>query len=147
MFVFHKTEILRCLMSPNLNWYKSFETKWKHAKNTSLWFCTKSLKNGNGNIDILYHNFWINHNFELFSTSKWPSESFFFVTDEHTYLKKWPEMVVRRSFMKDIKAEPSGLIFRIWYRIFWPNTEILELLLSLINRLAGEGHRVISSMF
>ena len=33
MFIFHKTEvqtvILRCLMSLNLNWFKSYDTKYK----------------------------------------------------------------------------------------------------------------------
>ena len=33
VFIFHKTEvqtvILRCLMSPNLNWFKWFDTKRK----------------------------------------------------------------------------------------------------------------------
>ena len=64
MFIFHKTEIqtviLRCLMSLNLNWYKSYDKKHKNAKNAkdeNICFCTKSPKNGNGNICILCHNF------------------------------------------------------------------------------------------
>ena len=59
MFIFHKTEIqtviLRCLTSLNLNWYKSYDTKPKNAKNANLCFCTKSQKNGNGNICFLLH--------------------------------------------------------------------------------------------
>ena len=59
MFSFHKTEIqtviLRCLMSLNLNWYKSYDTKPKNAKNTHLCFFTKSLKIRNGNDCILLH--------------------------------------------------------------------------------------------
>jgi hypothetical protein len=31
-------------MSLNLNWYKSYDTKPKNAKNTNLCFCTKSPK-------------------------------------------------------------------------------------------------------
>ena len=45
MFVFYKTEIqtiiLRCLISLNLNWYKSYDKKHKNAKNPNVWFCKK----------------------------------------------------------------------------------------------------------
>ena len=47
--IFYKTEIqtviLRCLMSLNLNWYKSYDKKYKNPKNSkdeNLCFCTKS---------------------------------------------------------------------------------------------------------
>ena len=37
IFIFHKTEIqtvvLRCLMSLNLNWYRSYDKKHKNTKN------------------------------------------------------------------------------------------------------------------
>ena len=92
MFIFHKTEIqtviLRCLTSLNLNWYKNYDTKRKNAKNTNVWFCTKSQKNGNGNICILCHNFWTNQNLDQLSTSKWPSEPQF--CERWTYI--WPKM-------------------------------------------------------
>ena len=59
MIIFDKTEIqtviLRCLTSLNLNWYKSYDTKPKNAKNGNLHFFTKSQKNGNGNICVLLH--------------------------------------------------------------------------------------------
>ena len=57
----HKTEIqtviLRCSTSLKLNWYKSYDTKCKNAKNVKESFFTKSQKTGNGNICFLYHNF------------------------------------------------------------------------------------------
>ena len=60
MFIFYKTEvqtvILRCLKSLNLNWYDSYDTKRKSAKNANQCFCTKLQKNENGNICILCHN-------------------------------------------------------------------------------------------
>ena len=59
MIIFDKTEIqtvsLRCLTSLYLNWNKSYDTKPKNSKNASLCFCTKSHKNGNGNICIFLH--------------------------------------------------------------------------------------------
>ena len=40
--IFYKTEIqtvaLRCLISLNLNWYKSYDTKRKNTKNTIFFF-------------------------------------------------------------------------------------------------------------
>ena len=90
MVIFLKTEIqiviLRCLTSLNLNWYKSYDTKCKNAKNTNVWFCTKSQKNGNGNICVLCHNFWTNQNLEQLSTSKWPSEPQF--CERWTYIRQ-----------------------------------------------------------
>ena len=78
MFIFNKTEIqtviLRYLPSLNLNWYKSYDTKYKHAKNTNVWFCTKSQKTWNGNICVLCPNFWTNQNLDQLSTSQWLSE-------------------------------------------------------------------------
>ena len=78
MFIFHKTEvqtvILRCLTSVNLNWYKRHDTKRKNAKNTNVWFCTKSQKTWNGNICVFCHNFLTNQNLDQLSISKWPSE-------------------------------------------------------------------------
>jgi hypothetical protein len=51
MFVFHKTQIqtviLRCLMSLNLNWYKSYDKKHKNAKkakDANVCFCKKMAK-------------------------------------------------------------------------------------------------------
>ena len=48
MMIFDKTEIqtviLRCLRCLNLNWYKTYDTKYKIAKNSkdeNLCFCTK----------------------------------------------------------------------------------------------------------
>ena len=50
-FIFHKAEIptaiLRCWMSPNFNWYKSYDKKHKNVKNkkdANICFCTKSQK-------------------------------------------------------------------------------------------------------
>ena len=64
MVIFHKneiqTDILRCLRSLNLNWYNSYDTKWKNAKNTKECFCTKLQKIKNRNICILCHNLWTN---------------------------------------------------------------------------------------
>ena len=67
MVIFHKTEIqtviLRCLISLNLNWYKSCVKKHKNANNAkdeNICFCTKSQKKRNGNICILCHNFCTN---------------------------------------------------------------------------------------
>ena len=72
--IFHKTEIqtviLRCLMSSNLNWYKSYDTKRKNSKNTNLCFWTKLQKNGNGNISVLCYNFWTNQNLDQFRPVK-----------------------------------------------------------------------------
>ena len=54
-------------------WHK-MQIKPKNPKNTNAFFSTISLKNRNGNICILSHNFWINQGLDLLSTSKWPSE-------------------------------------------------------------------------
>ena len=47
MVIFHKNEIqtviLRCLMSLNLNWFKSYDTKYKYFHFFFfLWFCAKT---------------------------------------------------------------------------------------------------------
>ena len=104
MFIFHKTEIqtviLRCLPSLNLNWYKSYDIKHKNAKNTktaSMCFCTKLQKKRSGNICIFCHNFYTNHNLDLFNTSKWPSESQF--CERWTYI--WQKLA-RGSLSKVI---------------------------------------------
>ena len=36
-----QTVILWCLTGLNLNWYNSYDTKRKSAKNANEWFCTK----------------------------------------------------------------------------------------------------------
>ena len=50
MFIFHKTEvqtvILRCLMSLNLNWYKSYDKKHKNAKKNQKMQTSVFVKNG-----------------------------------------------------------------------------------------------------
>jgi hypothetical protein len=64
MFIFHKTEVptnnLKCLTSLNSNWFKSWDTKRKNARNANECFCTKSPKIGNGNICSLCHKLWTN---------------------------------------------------------------------------------------
>ena len=64
MFIFHKTEvqtvILKYLTSLNPNWFKSYDTKRKNARNTYECFCTKSPKIGFGNICSSCHNLWTN---------------------------------------------------------------------------------------
>ena len=107
MVIFHKTEIqtviLRCLMSLNLNWYKSYDTKRKNSKNTNLCFWTKLQKNGNGNISFLCHNLWTNQNLLEFRPVKhvimtvWTSV--LWKMNIHIS-KKWPELVVTQSFIK-----------------------------------------------
>ena len=78
VLIFHKTEIqtviLWYLTILNLNWYNSYDTKHKNAKNTNLCFCTKLQNTKNGNICILCHNLRTNQILDLLSTSKWPSE-------------------------------------------------------------------------
>ena len=107
MVIFHKTEIqtviLRCLMSLNLNWYKSYDTKRKNSKNANLCFWTKLQKNRNGNISILSHNFWTNQNLLEFRPVKhvimtvWTSV----LWKKNIHIsKKWPELVITRSFIK-----------------------------------------------
>ena len=52
-------------MGLNLNWFKSYDTNEKHAKtqnakitkNITRIFFTKLLKNENGNVCVLCHNF------------------------------------------------------------------------------------------
>ena len=107
MVIFHKTEIqtviLRCLMSLNLNWYKSYDTKRKNSKNANLCFWTKLQKNGNGNISVLSHNFWTNQNLLEFRPVKyvimtiWTSVLW---KMNIQMAKNWPEMVITRSFIK-----------------------------------------------
>ena len=115
MGIFHKTEIqtviLRCLMSLNLNWYKSYDTKRKNSKNANLCFWTKLQKNRNGNISILSHNFWTNQNLLEFRPVKhvimtvWTSV--LWKMNIHIS-KKWPELVITLSFIKE-HSFPIGL--------------------------------------
>ena len=73
-----QTIILRCWTSLNHDWYNSYDTKCKWNPKTQRtqmhFFLQYHKKNGNGNICILSHNFWINQDVDLLSTSKWPSE-------------------------------------------------------------------------
>ena len=112
--IFHKTEvqtvILRCLTNLNLNWYNSYDTKRKNTKNANVCFHTKSQKNGNGNICVSCHNFWTNQNLDQLSTSKWPSEPQFCERWTYIWQKKWPEMVVKRSFMRNIHFKSAFII-------------------------------------
>ena len=62
IYIFHKneiqTDILRCLRSLNLIWYKSFDKKYKKEKNSkdeNLCFVQNRNKKRNGNIFILDH--------------------------------------------------------------------------------------------
>ena len=108
MFIFHKTEIqtviLRCLMSLNLNWYKSYDTKRNNSENANLCFWTKLQKSGNGNISVLCYNFWTNQNLEQFRPVKhvkmtvWTSVLW---KMNIPIAKKWPDMVVTSSFIKE----------------------------------------------
>ena len=107
MVIFHKTEIqaviLRCLMSLNPNWYKSYDTKRKNSRNANLCFWTKLQKNRNGNISVLCHNFWTNQNLLKFRPVKhvimtiWTSVLWKMIIH---ISKKWPELVVTLSFIK-----------------------------------------------
>ena len=90
-------------MSLNLNWYKSYDTKRKNSKNANLCFWTKLQKNRNGNISILSHNFWTNQNLLEFRPVKhvimtvWTSV----LWKKNIHIsKKWPELVITRSFIK-----------------------------------------------
>ena len=60
MAIFPKTEIqaviLKCITSLNPNWFNSYDTKCKNARNANECFFTKSPKIGNGNICSLCHN-------------------------------------------------------------------------------------------
>ena len=108
MVIFHKTEIqaviLRCLMSLNPNWYKSYDTKLKNSRNANLCFWTKLQKNRNGNISVLCHNFWPNQNLMEFRPVKhvimtvWTSVLWKMIIN---ISKKWPELVVTLSFIKE----------------------------------------------
>ena len=123
MVIFHKTEIqaviLRCLMSLNPNWYKSYDTKRKNSRNANLCFWTKLQKNRNGNISILSHNFWTNQNLLEFRPVKhvimtvWTSV--LWKMNIHIS-KKWPELVVTRSFIKGHSFPIS-----LYYLLIWPD--------------------------
>ena len=108
MFIFHKTEvqtvILKCLTGLNLDWFKSYDTKRKKLKKASMCFWTKLQKNRNGNISVLCHNFWTNQNLLKFSPVKhvimtiWTSVLWKMIIH---ISKKWPELVVTLSFIKE----------------------------------------------
>ena len=95
--------ILRCLVSLNLNCYKSYDTKQKNSKRANLCFWTKLQKNENGNISVLCYNFWTNQNLDQLRPVKpikmtvW--SSFLWKMNIHI-VKKWPEMVEQRSHIK-----------------------------------------------
>ena len=90
-------------MSLNINWYKSYETKRKNSKNANLCFWTKLQKNGNGNISFLCHNLWTNQNLLEFRPVKYVImtvwTSVLWKMNIHIS-KKWPELVITRSFIK-----------------------------------------------
>ena len=65
--IFHKTEIqmviLSCLRSPNLNWNKNYDKKYKTQKTQKMKisvFVQNRKKKRNGNIFILGHQFSTN---------------------------------------------------------------------------------------
>ena len=58
----------------------------KHKEHKCIFFYNIA-KNGNGNICILSHNFWMNQGSDLFSTSKWPSQPQFCEIWSHSYQK------------------------------------------------------------
>ena len=78
MFILHKTEvlvvILRCLISLNLNWYKSYGKKHKKTKNTkdaNVCFCTKLQKKRqliNSHFKTIYGHFFANYMFIFHKT-------------------------------------------------------------------------------
>ncbi len=137
MGIFHKTEIqtviLKCLMSLNLNWYKSYDTKRKNSKNANLCFWTTLQKNGNRNISFLCHNLWTNHNLFEFRPVKhvimtvWTSV--LWKMNIHIS-KKWPELVITLSFIKEHSFRISLYIEDCWFLLlfttifnhsFWKN--------------------------
>ena len=85
MTIFHKTEvqtvIMRCLTGLKLDSIKGYELKCKYfhfrffrdfvKKNAFVFFCGFVL------FCVSCHNHCTNHDSDLFSTSKWPSESQF----------------------------------------------------------------------
>ena len=91
-------------MSLNLNWYKSYDTKQNNSENANLCFWTKLQKSGNGNISVLCYNFWSNQNLEQFRPVKhvkmtvWTSVLW---KMNIPIAKKWPDMVVTSSFIKE----------------------------------------------
>ena len=66
----------------------------KTQKNTNVCFSTKLQKIGIRNICILCHNL------QLLKKLRFRP-----VKDEHTYGKKWPEMVVKQSFLNNFHFE------------------------------------------
>ena len=73
----------------------------KTQKPKACVFVQNCKKKRSGNICIFCHNFYTNHNLDLFNTSKWPSEPQF--CERWTYICKiWPEVVFQRSFIKEL---------------------------------------------
>ena len=124
MFIFHKTEIqtviFGCLMSLNLNWYKSYDIKHKKAKNTK-----------DANVCFFFFS-WKKKEREIFvfcaitfepiisKTCKAPQndrQNLTFVKDEHTYEKKWSEKVVKRLFIKGHSFRNS--LYLMLHYFFW----------------------------
>ena len=76
---------LRCLPSLNLNWYKSYDTKPRNAKNANMCFCTKLQKTEMYGFCVI--------TIELIRTQthlapKNDRLNLIFVKDENTYGKK-----------------------------------------------------------
>ena len=84
-----QTVILRCWLSLNLKWYKSYNI----TKQTQFsFFLQNHKKNENRNIWVLWHNFWANYDLDLLSISNNPSEPQF--CERWTYIwqksgQKW----------------------------------------------------------
>ena len=87
---------LRCLTS----WYKSYDIKCKNTENANKCFCTKSQKNRNGNICSLNQSEFrpVKHlKMTVWTAILWKM---------HIHMaNKWPEMVIKWSFMRDIHFE------------------------------------------
>ena len=73
------------------------------AKTQKVQICVfvQNRKKRNGNICVLYRNFWTNHNLDQISTTKWPSEPQF--CERWTYI--WRKMARNYWFMRNIHFE------------------------------------------
>ena len=118
MFIFHKTEvqtvILMCCQSLNLNWYKIYGTKSKKTKKPIELFFTKSQKTGNGNIFILCHKFG-SRSIKHLKLTLWTSV--LWKMNLHM-AKKWPERVVKQSFLSNIRFRSVfmfSLSEKLWF--------------------------------
>ena len=84
-------------MSLNLNWYKSYDTKPKNAKNTHLCFFYKIIKNQRWKILHFATSEAITFEPIEVQTRCTPQNdrvSLSFVKYEDTYGKKWPETIL-----------------------------------------------------